>query len=89
MTKYIYPPGKRVRSLSARGPFDSLIFYYDLTLHPEDFCFIFGGWWWMVDSGWGATFWFNSLDNNIVYRSGIDIYMYIKGIRAEQKSSGF
>ena len=32
-----YPPGKKVRSLSARGPFDSLTFYYDLTFVPEDF----------------------------------------------------
>ena len=38
-----YPPGKKVRSLSARGPFDSLIFYYDLTFVPEDFLFYLVG----------------------------------------------
>ena len=29
-----------MRSLTARGSFDSLIFYQDLILDPEDFCFI-------------------------------------------------
>ena len=32
----------------------------------------------MGDGGWWATFWFfKSLDNNMVYSSGIDIYVYI------------
>ena len=30
----------------------------------------------MVNGGWGPTFWFfKSLDNNMVYSLGIDIYM--------------
>ena len=36
-------------SPTARGPFDSLIFYQDLSLEPGDFT-LFG--WWMVDGGW-------------------------------------
>ena len=32
-------PWEKVRSLTARGPFDSLIFYQDLTFVPEDFFF--------------------------------------------------
>ena len=42
-----YPPEGKKRSLSARGPFDSLIFYQDLTLDLGDFrfiCEVCGGW---------------------------------------------
>ena len=42
-----HPPGKKVRSFSARGLFDSLLFNLDLTINPEDFCFIY----WEVDGG--------------------------------------
>ena len=38
--------------------------------------FYLGGGWWVVDGGWCPTFWFfKSLDNNMVYSLGIDIYM--------------
>ena len=73
-----YPLGRKVRSLSARGPFDSLIFFRILLLIPETF-FLFGSW--MVeevDGGWHQTFWFfKSLDNNMVYTLGIYIHVYI------------
>ena len=32
---------------------------------------------------------FKSLDNNMLYSLGIDIFIYVKGIFAEQKSYGF
>ena len=38
----------------------------------------------MVGGGWGPTFWFfKSLDNNMVYSLGIDIYICAKGIFAK------
>ena len=31
----------------------------------------------MVGGGWGGNFWFfKSFDNNMVYTSGIDVYVY-------------
>jgi len=44
----------------------------------------------LVGGGWWPTFWFlKSLDNNMVYSLGIDIYICVKGIFVEQKSYGF
>ena len=62
-----------MRSLTARGPFDSLIFYKDLTLDPEDFCFISVVWVWVLVVDF---FVFKSLDNNMVYSLCVDIYLY-------------
>ena len=40
--------------------------------------YLVNGGWWMVDGGWGPTFWsFKSLDNNTKYSLGIDIYIYM------------
>merc|ERR1711973_336394 len=39
--------------------------------------------------GWRTFFVFKSFDNNMVYSLGTDIYIYAKGIFAEQKSYGF
>ena len=56
-----------MRSLTAWGSFDSLIFYYDLTFECGDFFFIL-----MVGGGWGPTIWFfKSLDINMVYTLGV------------------
>ena len=69
MPKRIIPMGV-VRSLTARGPFDSPFFYEDLTIDLEDFCFI-------LVQVWLADFFvFKSLDNNMVYSLGIDVYLY-------------
>ena len=58
-----YHPGKNERSLSAKDSFDSLIFYYDLTLDPGDFYFIL-----VVSGGWFPTFLvFNFLHINNIY----------------------
>ena len=46
-----YPPGRTVRSLSDRVPFDSLIFYLDLTSQPEDLWFYLDCGWWLVGGG--------------------------------------
>ena len=37
----------------ARGLFDPLFFYWDLSLDPGDYCFIWkvDGGWWQVDGG--------------------------------------
>ena len=39
-----------MQSPTVRGPFDSIIFYYDLIFNPVD-SFYVGGGWWMVDGG--------------------------------------
>ena len=49
-----------MRSLTARGPFDSLIFHWDLTLDPEDYFFILV-WVVDVDVGGGLFLSFNLL----------------------------
>ena len=63
---------EQVRSLPARGPFDSLLFYQDLILDPGDFCFI-----WEEGGGWRTFLVFNFLENDMVYTSGMDVYIYI------------
>ena len=53
-------------------------------MYPKTF-FLFGGW----AAGGGRTFlFFKSLDNNMIYSLGIDVYAK-KGIFAKQKSYGF
>ena len=75
----------KAQSISARDPFVFSFILLGSYSPPEDFCFIL-----VVVGGWGATFWFfKSLDTNMVYISGIYIYMYTKEIRAEKKSYGF
>ena len=54
-----------MRSLRARGPFYSHIFYYDLIFEPENL-FLFKGW--RVEGGRFPTFMvFNFLENSMVY----------------------
>ena len=66
-----------MRSPTARGPFDSLIFCWDLTLNPEDFFLIWlaGGGWAVGGVGCPTVLFFKSLDNNMVYSLGIPIYI--------------
>ena len=63
-----------MQSLSAKAPFDYLLFYYDLLLHPEDFCFILvvGGGRWMV--GGGPLF--GSLNLLIIIWYIVQVYIY-------------
>ena len=62
---YIFiPQGAKKRSLSARGKFDSLIFYQDLNLYPEDFFFI-----WVVGGRrWPTNFGHFHTNNIIIYK---------------------
>ena len=40
-----------MRSLTASGPFESLLFYYDLTVEPGDFFFKVEGGSWELGEG--------------------------------------
>ena len=48
-----------------------------------------GGGWWVVGGGWWTFFVFKTNDKKMFYSRGIDVYIYAKGIIAEQKFYGF
>ena len=71
-----------MRSLIARGSFDSLIFYQDLTLDPEDYFFILV-WVVGVDVGVGGGL-FLSLNLLIIiwHKVYVSVYIYTKEVVA-------
>ena len=53
----------------------TLLYYIRIWILSAEIIFLF--WWWRVGGGRWATFWFfKSLDNNMIYSSGIYIFVY-------------
>ena len=74
--------GGNKRSVCPTGGHLILLYFIRIPLLSAETFYLF--------SGWGPTFWFfKSLEYNMVYSLGIYIYLYTKGIVAEQKSYGF
>ena len=71
----IYPPGSKSEALHL-GVQLILLYFIRIPLLITETFFLF--WWSVVGSGWSPTFWFfESLDNNMVYTLGIYVYIYI------------